>query len=624
MAHRTILLIDYEPRSIERFRQPLTDAGYGVEVATDGVSGIEAFHRLSPDMVLVEAMIPKRHGFEVCQELKRTPHGKRTPVLITTGVYKGRKYRTQALHIYGCDEYIEKPIAPEQLLAVVGKFFSGSASAGSGGGESREAAGVTASEPAATAKAITVEPAPARPVPMKSSTTPSVIKDFTEEEIMARLDAILPGNELVPSPPAEIPPPIEVAPAPIAEMPVVEPMAHEIDDPFAQMQKELTAELGSMSGSLALEAAPVFDPMPQTFPSDQEAAPSLLESLPVQEEVAAPAPPETAPAAETPGQLVNFEAGRSRRKKKGKAQASPAPQPPPAPARVTPIAETARPQAPLPPVATMTLPQGTLAEAELAGKPARRGVPVWIWALLVLAGLAAAGYFVFMKPSVSSAESSTSETVPAPHRAPEPAAQAPTPAPQPPSVVLNAIQPLPQRPAPLATASTPSATKPAAKTEQAELPKATPPHQFPATKPSPSSQQKAAEPVPIAAPAGADEGVPSVEPVDLPAAAAAAPSVVPGTTVDSAEAETSPVSLSRKLPVYSMQARQLRIQGTVVMKVLVNEQGTVDDVTLVQGVPGADLNEAAVRAARSWTYRPATKAGVPVKVWKIEQVTFKM
>src|SRR5262249_12435176 len=123
MAHRTILLIDYEPRSIERFRQPLTDAGYGVEVATDGVSGIEAFHRLSPDMVLVEAMIPKRHGFEVCQELKRTPHGKRTPVLITTGVYKGRKYRTQALHIYGCDEYIEKPIAPEQLLAVVGKFF---------------------------------------------------------------------------------------------------------------------------------------------------------------------------------------------------------------------------------------------------------------------------------------------------------------------------------------------------------------------------------------------------------------------------------------------------------------------------------------------------------------------
>ena len=70
MANYTILLIDYEPRSIERFRDPLIAAGYAVEIATDGVSGIEAFHRLSPDMVLVEAMIPKKHGFEVCQELK--------------------------------------------------------------------------------------------------------------------------------------------------------------------------------------------------------------------------------------------------------------------------------------------------------------------------------------------------------------------------------------------------------------------------------------------------------------------------------------------------------------------------------------------------------------------------
>jgi len=124
MANHTILLIDYEPRSIERFRQPLTAAGYRVEIATDGIAGVDAFTRLNPDMVLVEAMIPKKHGFEVCQELKRTPHGRRTPIIITTGVYKGRKYRTQALHIYGCDEYIEKPIAAEQLLAIVDRFLA--------------------------------------------------------------------------------------------------------------------------------------------------------------------------------------------------------------------------------------------------------------------------------------------------------------------------------------------------------------------------------------------------------------------------------------------------------------------------------------------------------------------
>src|SRR5436190_9463330 len=210
MANYTILLIDYEPRSIERFREPLVGAGYTVEVATDGLTGIEAFHRLNPDMVLVEAMIPKKHGFEVCQELKRTPHGRKTPVLITTGVYKGRKYRTQALHIYGCDEYIEKPIAPEQLLAVVGKFFSGSAGSNAG---TREATTVAASEPPAPAKLVPNEPSPARPAPIKPPATNSIVKDFTEEEIMARLDAILPGNEFVQATPAEAPTPISPAPA---------------------------------------------------------------------------------------------------------------------------------------------------------------------------------------------------------------------------------------------------------------------------------------------------------------------------------------------------------------------------------------------------------------------------
>jgi protein TonB len=76
--------------------------------------------------------------------------------------------------------------------------------------------------------------------------------------------------------------------------------------------------------------------------------------------------------------------------------------------------------------------------------------------------------------------------------------------------------------------------------------------------------------------------------------------------------------------VFSLQARQMRLSGTVVMNVLVNERGTVDQVVLVNGVAGAGVNDAAMRAAESWTYRPATKNGVPVKVWKSEQIDFKL
>ena len=63
MSNQTILLIDYDPVSIGRTTTPLTKAGYQVEVAKDGLSGLAAFERTKPALVLVEAMLPRKHGF---------------------------------------------------------------------------------------------------------------------------------------------------------------------------------------------------------------------------------------------------------------------------------------------------------------------------------------------------------------------------------------------------------------------------------------------------------------------------------------------------------------------------------------------------------------------------------
>jgi DNA-binding response OmpR family regulator len=119
MPDYTLLLIDYEPRNIGKLTTLFEREGYRVEVARDGFSGIDRFEEIRPDLVLVEAMLPKKHGFEVCQTLKRTPHGKSSLVFIITAVYKGRRYRWQARHDYGCDGYIEKPIDDEALLEIV-------------------------------------------------------------------------------------------------------------------------------------------------------------------------------------------------------------------------------------------------------------------------------------------------------------------------------------------------------------------------------------------------------------------------------------------------------------------------------------------------------------------------
>jgi DNA-binding response OmpR family regulator len=164
-----ILIIDYEPSSIKQLSDPLTNAGYEVVVAKDGISGIGSFESEKPAMVLLEAMLPKRHGFEVCQELKGSEHGRHTPVVIVTSVYKGRKYRNQALHQHKADEYLEKPVAPEVLLRIVDRLLA------------RAKAPETPAGPASTGKPAT--PAGSGP----SSSSP----DTVETEIIERLDEIL-------------------------------------------------------------------------------------------------------------------------------------------------------------------------------------------------------------------------------------------------------------------------------------------------------------------------------------------------------------------------------------------------------------------------------------------------
>jgi DNA-binding response OmpR family regulator len=123
MPDYKILVVDYEPRGLQQLREPLEKAGYTIRVAKDGLRAIEIFNETQPDLTVLEAMLPKKHGFEVCQEIKKTPHGTTTPVIIVTSVYKGRRYRTQALHHYGCDEYLEKPVPPDVLLETVRRLL---------------------------------------------------------------------------------------------------------------------------------------------------------------------------------------------------------------------------------------------------------------------------------------------------------------------------------------------------------------------------------------------------------------------------------------------------------------------------------------------------------------------
>jgi len=671
MANYTILLIDYEPRSIERFRDPLVAAGYTVELATDGVSGIEAFHRLNPDMVLVEAMIPKKHGFEVCQELKRTPHGRRTPILITTGVYKGRKYRTQALHIYGCDEYIEKPIAAEQLLETVGKFFNAGTAPNARPAEATPAPAeraadrsVPVSGSSSTDATSSVEHASAKPERTKPTPVPqSKAADDTEDEIMARLDAILPNGGLSPAVVEVVAEVESIAVVTMVEAPeelpeeftAVPQSVIAAGDPFAQMRAELDAELGSFSAALAVELAPAAAAAPEPFPSDQMTSPSVFEALPEPvSEIAEATIPLAVPTvkADKPGQVVNFDTKRSRKNKKpgkagkGRSEEGAVPRTPPQvdSALTREPARTASRE--------IALPSGTMVESALEPGSARRGVPLLMWAGVALLVIGATYFALSRNGAGRASDFSSTATAPAPapvaptasnpvsttpadsasnapaesattqgsadNIPPAPVAATPTPEPRKPAAAVP-------KPAPLKTTAEAVATLTPATVPSkgvAEMPK-------PAPKPAPKSTTRhESPPAATAAPAAppeVDDSVAGVEALPEVAAAAAAPAttVAPGTLLPIDEADVMPMSITRKPPVYSLQAREMRLIGTIVMNVLINEHGTVDQVVLVTGINGADLNDAAMRAAKSWTYRPATKQGVAVKVWKSEKVVFK-
>lgn len=195
MADYTILIIDYEPRSIERLRAPLERAGYRVEVAMDGKAGVLKFHSLKPSAVIIEAMLPKQHGFEVCKELKQTPHGALCPVMIATSVYRGRKYRHQATHLYSCDAYLEKPIADEDLIKAVEGGLRDYALARRKANEESLAidTDLLAEEiPVAPEVPLAPEVAPAPGAqPTRAATPENPVEDEFEFELLDRLDSLL-------------------------------------------------------------------------------------------------------------------------------------------------------------------------------------------------------------------------------------------------------------------------------------------------------------------------------------------------------------------------------------------------------------------------------------------------
>jgi len=118
-----IVLVDDEPNIRETVAFILEAEGFDVVTAADGVEGLERVRAVKPKVVLLDVMMPRMDGYEVCQAIRADPELQGVFILILTA--KGQKAdELKALEV-GADLYMSKPFDDEVVLQVIQDVFEG-------------------------------------------------------------------------------------------------------------------------------------------------------------------------------------------------------------------------------------------------------------------------------------------------------------------------------------------------------------------------------------------------------------------------------------------------------------------------------------------------------------------
>ena len=112
MANEKILVVDDDTNICELLRLYLTKEGYQVTTANDGEEGLDKFNQVKPDMVLLDVMMPKMDGLEVCRRIRKLGN---TPVMMLTA--KGETFDKVLGLELGADDYMVKPFDSKEVVA---------------------------------------------------------------------------------------------------------------------------------------------------------------------------------------------------------------------------------------------------------------------------------------------------------------------------------------------------------------------------------------------------------------------------------------------------------------------------------------------------------------------------
>ncbi len=673
---KKILVIDYDQASLATLSTALSYEGFEVVTAGDGQAGWEKYQSEKPDLVLMEAMLSKIHGFELCDRITSDQSAK-VPVFIMTGVYKDRVYRTEALRTYGASEYFEKPLDMPNFIASVHAVLTvpdikpdPSAKPAS---ETKPGNGEPVLEPgpvpvinpvreaprrfetpveAAPAKETVAHPKPGRNAGFSGGdglNLETILGSQPESDKAATHKAKAAHDHAEPAPDIRLETLLNITPEKSEtkhhDHPNKEASGADID----RLLKTTLADFG-----LETEKKKAVK-VPAAAPAAAPAKPVAPPPAPQKSRPAAPPAPQTVvpePAkAAMPPSMPAAVAEKPRAPQSKPVVPSPFPSHPPAAAKpaaksAAPAPSTAKPAprpAAAPPApkpekkAPVSVPEPeTEVESRIfkdIEEVEKKKSPVLFIAAGVVA-VALAGFFI-LKPKRPAADLTAAQSV-----ATQPAVTEKAPEQTVPSLseeklkAMNAKAAQPAKPVEVLPTAREAIVPPPSlalqkladaktsnpKTADVKATETRPAAETPVPQNPPEAKTEEAQPqTQAAADNGASAPAATAEPAAPPAAKANT-----GDLVDLVAVDEQPKVLKSVDPIYPTQAARFGKSGSVTVNALIDERGTVTDTGILKGLKDdMGLEKAAESAVRKWKFRPAMKDGVNVKVWKPVVITFK-
>lgn len=120
-GNKKILVVDDEVDILDLLKYNLEKEGYQVEVADNGIKGVEVAQSFVPDLILLDIMMPGQDGVETCRQLREVKSLANTFILFLTA--RVEEYSEIAAFDSGADDYLTKPIKPRALMSRINAIF---------------------------------------------------------------------------------------------------------------------------------------------------------------------------------------------------------------------------------------------------------------------------------------------------------------------------------------------------------------------------------------------------------------------------------------------------------------------------------------------------------------------